>query len=215
MNPNLLSGEKIRKSDLKKTEENIFPLIDDMRKKLFHLKVTLVFLFFLLLLFFLCFGIHQWHVHHPLPVLFDSSSVSIDYEQLNQLLQEKIMEQSEQEAIHSHAKSFVAMHHYFIDVFENQILVYSWVLESTYYEEDGKILQESGFSIPHKFVITKEGDTYFLENMFIPRDGESYQQDMKRLFPSQVLVEMKKVSQDGVLEDLQFQIQKQKECYYH
>ena len=42
----------------------------------------------------------------------------------------------------------------------NLYYVYAWVLEECFYYEDGKIINESGSSIPYKFVVEKVNDEF-------------------------------------------------------
>ena len=92
--------------------------------------------------------------------------------------------------------------------------VYSWVLEESYYLDSNEILQESGSSIPYKFIIERNDDNYKVIDYKIPRDGSLYLKDMKTLFPYDVRKEMDEVHTDGTIERLQLEIDYQVELYF-
>ena len=61
---------------------------------------------------------------------------------------------------HDNSKTFASMRVFLIDEKEenNLYYVYAWVLEECFYYEEGKIINESGSSIPYKFVVEKIND---------------------------------------------------------
>ncbi len=62
---------------------------------------------------------------------------------------------------------------------DDETYVYIWALVESYYVQDGKLIQNSGYSIPHKFVI-KDNE---IIDYKIPRDGSEYLESIKEIFP--------------------------------
>jgi transcriptional regulator with XRE-family HTH domain len=92
---------------------------------------------------------------------------------------------------------------------------YQEKLEETYYEDNSKIIGDSGSSIPYKITVEKSDDEYLVLEVEIPRDGSDYAKDMKSLFPKAVRNDMNKVHNDGTIEKLQLDIDEQKDNYYN
>ena len=105
---------------------------------------------------------------------------------------------------------------YLIEEKERQALynVYAWVLEEKYFLENNEIEQDSGTSIPCKFVVENVEGKYSVTDWSIPRDGIYYVKDIKDIFPSNVVNYMDKIQEDGTLERLELDIQNQKDAYF-
>ena len=58
-------------------------------------------------------------------------------------------------------------------------LMYIWALVESYYVQDGKLISNGGYSIPHKFII-KDNE---IIDYKIPRDGSEYSKSIKEIFP--------------------------------
>ena len=81
--------------------------------------------------------------------------------------------------------------------------------------ENNEIKQDSGSSIPYKFVVELVSNEYKVTDSRIPRDGSYYAEDMKNIFPRSVRNDMDEVYNDGTLEKLKMDIQKQVNLYFH
>ena len=73
---------------------------------------------------------------------------------------------------HENEKTFASMRVYLIEEKERDKLynIYVWVLEENYYLENNEIKQDSGLSIPYKFVVENIDDKFIVTNSIIPRD---------------------------------------------
>ena len=80
--------------------------------------------------------------------------------------------------------------------------VYTWVFESTYSCKSGVLAEESASSYPCRFEMISENDTFRIVNADIPRDGNYYPEDIKKLFPGYVVRMIEKVQDDGTVESL-------------
>ena len=118
---------------------------------------------------------------------------------------------------HQNEKTFASMRIYLIEEKEKHTFynIFAWVLEEKYYLENNEIKQDSGSSIPYKFVVENIDGEFTVTDSKIPRDGSYYAEDMKSIFPSSVRKDMNRIQIDGTIEKLQLEIQQQKEEYFH
>ena len=73
---------------------------------------------------------------------------------------------------------------------KNNVYVYALVDGDSYYLEKGKIIQESGFSIPYRFTINEQNKEIKVLKEEIPEDGEDYGKSLKKLFPLKVRIRL-------------------------
>lgn len=62
---------------------------------------------------------------------------------------------------------------------DDETYVYIWALVESYYVQDGKLISNGGYSIPHKFII-KDNE---IIDYKIPRDDSEYSKSIKEIFP--------------------------------
>ena len=62
---------------------------------------------------------------------------------------------------------------------KDETYVYVWALVESYYIQDGKLIHNSGSSIPYKFIL-KNDEIITYE---IPKDGSEYAKSIKKIFP--------------------------------
>lgn len=225
----LLSGERINKKDYEeKFEENILKTIDytDKRigktKRIF--KISLIIVISFILCFISMFIVDINRMNNNEPVLF--STWGYDYTPAIDLHDEEIelaileylqKENNNQIKKHDNEKWFISFRIYLLEEKKRDSLynVYAWVLGESYYDKNNDILKESGFSIPYKFVVENNKDNFVVTKKVNPRDGSLYDDDMKKIFPSYVIRDMKNVYTDGTIERLEMDIQKQVKLYFH
>ena len=65
---------------------------------------------------------------------------------------------------------------------QDKTYVYVWALIESYYVQDGKLVENSGSSVPYKFIF--ENDE--IVNYEIPRDGSEYTKSIKKIFPEDI-----------------------------
>ncbi len=225
----LLSGEKLNEKEYQeKLEENIIKTIDFTDKKLrktrriFYSIIIIIVLFIITLITLFCIDVNRMRNNEP--VFFSTwgfkYAPAIDFhdEEIAIAIENYLLEKSENEPKHhENEKSFVSIRPYLTEEKNNYKLynVYAWVLEETYYLENNEIKQDSGSSIPYKFVVEHINDEYKVTDSRIPRDGSYYAEDMKNIFPRSVRNDMDEVHNDGTIEKLEMDIQKQVNLYFH
>jgi transcriptional regulator with XRE-family HTH domain len=225
----LLSGEKLNEKEYQeKLEENIIKTIDFTDKKLrktrriFYSIIIIIVLFIITLITLFCIDVNRMRNNEP--VFFSTwgfkYAPAIDFhdEEIEIAIENYLLEKSMSESKHhENEKTFVSIRTYLIEEKNNHKLynVYTWVLEETYYLENNEIKQDSGSSIPYKFVVEHINDEYKVTDSRIPRDGSYYAEDMKNIFPRSVRNDMDEVHNDGTIEKLKMDIQKQVNLYFH
>ena len=223
----LLSGERLEKKEINnKSEENIIKTLDYTYNKIKKTKnifgsivIIIISIFGILSLMFL---IDIDRMKNNKEVIFSTwgfsyvPPVDLSTDMMEISILEYLINTSESNKRYENEKSFVAMKTYLVEEVKERSLyyVYSWVLEESYYLDSNEILQESGSSIPYKFIIERNDDNYQVIDYKIPRDGSLYLKDMKTLFPYDVRKEMDEVHTDGTIERLQLEIDYQVELYF-
>ncbi len=223
----ILSGEKLEKQDYQeKFEENIVNTLDYSNKKIKNIKyICMIFIIctiLVLLIMFTLFGIDITRMRNNEPIFFSNwgfnyvPPINLDDINIENAIKDYLIREDEKNNHYDNEKSFVAMRTYLIDEkSKEKYYVYAWVLQEKYYLYDSKVTKDTGSSIPYKFEISKTDDTFIVENFEIPRDGSYYSVDMKNIFPDSVRNDMNEVHNDGTIEKLEMDIQKQLNLYFH
>ncbi len=225
----LLCGERIEREDLpEKAQDIVLDALTDSQKRVRHTKWRLLALLAAFVLVFVClaamFGVDVNRMRNDQPIVF--STWGIDYfppvdlrdEKIEQTIVNVMMTQGDAEIKDLHptgSKSFVAIEVFFIEEKIDHLLVHTWVVGSTCYAQDGKILKDGGYSIPYRFTLIEEDGSYTVTKKEHPRDGGLYAQDMEVLFPSSVRRKMDRVYWDGTIERLNQRIEEQAKLYFH
>lgn len=87
----------------------------------------------------------------------------------------------------------------------DEFYVYVWALVESYYVQDGKVVGNSGSSMPYQFTIKNDE----IVDYEIPEDGSYYAKSIKRIFPIDIRV---KLNDDLVNHD---QLENEVKEYYH
>ena len=224
----LISGEQIEKEDYQsKLEENIFKTIDYTNKKIANknkiFKIVVGTIITIVLIVGLMFFVDVNRMNNNDPVIFSTWGfkcaplVDLHEEEIISGVENYLLEKKESEPKHhENEKSFVSIRTYLIEEKNNHKLyiVYAWVLEEKYYLENNKIKQDSSSSIPYMFVVEHTNNKYKVTDSRIPRD-KVYTEDMKNIFPRSVRNDMDEIYNDGTIERLKMDIEKQLNLYFH
>lgn len=225
----LLSGERLDKKDYQeKLEENIINTIDYTNKKMNKTKkifmITLLVILIIIAMFITMFSIDINRMKNNKPVVFSTwgysyvPPIDLKEEEIELAIMNYIIEKGDSEPKHHEdEKTFASMRVYLIEEKERDkhYNIYAWVLDGKYYLENDKIKQDSGSSIPYKFVVKNVDGNFTVTDSRIPRDGSYYSVDMKNIFPSSVRNDMEDVHNDGTIERLKLDIEQQTKLYFH
>ncbi len=225
----LLSGEKLEKEKIiESTEKSLVNTIDytnkeiKKTKKTFTIILTAIIIFIAIVVTLFIIDINR--IRNNKPVFFSTwgysyaPPIDLEPQKIEIALKDYLVEKGDNEyKRNDNEKTFVSMKIYLIEEKENDSIfnIYALVLQEKYYLENNEIKQDSGSSIPYKFVLEKKDDTYTIKDSRVPRDGSYYEDDMKNIFPMDVRSDMKQNEVDGTIEQLQLDIQQQVELYFH
>ena len=224
-----LSGERLDKKEYSdKVEENILNTLDYTNKKIKNTKNKFKFILLLILvtifLFVLMFIVDVNRMKDGKPVMFSTwgydyaPPINLREDEIYAAIENYILGEREKEIKHyENEKWFLSYNVYLLEEKERDLLyyVYAWVLEESYYNDNGKIELGSGSSVPHKFTVQNINGEFKVTDVKYPRDGSYYIEDMEKLFPKYVREDMDKIHLDGTMERLNRDIQKQVKLYFH
>lgn len=225
----LLNGDRITDETYQEIlEENIISTIDykDKNSQLNYRKSTI---FFTLLIILAIATISMflidtrrmlnnenvlfstWGLHYNPPI--DSHSVEIEIEAARYLVAIGDREYKKDK----NSKKFASLEIFQIqeDISHSIFTVYAWVLIENLYLENDLIMQDSGASLPFKFIIRYTNNKYEVIESIVPRDGSYYLSDIKEIFPKIVRNSMNSVYKDGTYERLRLDIQQQAKLFFH
>lgn len=225
----LLSGARLDKKNYQeKLEENIINAIDytdkkiKKTKKIFTILLAAILMFLVILIAMFSIDINR--MKNNKPIIFSTwgyeyaPAIDLHEVEIYKAINDYLIEKGDSEPKHNkNEKTFISMRVYLIEEKEKDINynIYAWVLGGKYYLENNEIKEDSGWSIPYKFIVKKVDDKFTVTDSRIPRDGSYYSTDMKNIFPSSVRNDMNDVHSDGTIEKLQLDIEQQTQLYFH
>lgn len=225
----LLSGEKLEKEKIvENTEKSLISTIDYTNKEIKKTKKNFMIILAAILIFIVIiitlFIVDINRMRNNKPVFFSTwgyyyaPPIDLEPQKIEIAIKEYLVEKGDNEyKENENEKTFASIKIYLIEEKEESSIynIYAWVLQEKYYLENNEIKQNSGSSIPYKFVIEKKDSKYTVVDSRIPRDGSYYKDDMENIFPKKVRNDMDQISIDGTIEQLQLDIQQQVELYFH
>ena len=221
----LISGERIDKKEYqKKSEENIINTINYSNKKTKYFKIFLGCLITIFLILVLMFVIDVRRMNKNEEVVFSTwgfdycPAINLNDEEIERAVKNFLVDKGDEESKrYEDSKTFVSMRVFLLEEIEKdkKYNLYAWVLEGKYYLENDEIKQDSGSSIPHKFVVENVDGVFKVTDYKIPRDGSYYVKDMKTIFPREVKRSIDDVHSDGTIKRLQLDIDEQTKLYFH
>ena len=225
----LLSGEIVDKEIYQeKFEENIMNTIDYTSKKI--KRNSLIFKLIIgtgiaaIISLLVLFSIDIDRMNNNQPVLF--STWGFDYcppinlrdKEIEMSIEDYLIDKQKQNGKkHENEEVFVSFDVLLIEEKNDFTLfnIYAWVLEEVYYKEDNNVIQDSGSSIPYKFVVELINDEFVVTDSRIPRDGSYYADDIKNIFPKDVRDKLDKIHHDGTIDKLLLDNKEKVELYFH
>ena len=225
----LLSGEKLEEEKIIEiAEKSLISTIDYTDKEIKKTKKTFTIILTMIIIFIAMvvtlFIIDMNRIRNNKPVFFSTwgyyyaPPIDLEPQRIEIALKDYLVEKGDNEyKRNDNEKTFVSMKIYLIEEKENDSIfnIYALVLQEKYYLENNEIKQDSGSSIPYKFVIEKKNDKYAVKDSRVPRDGSYYEDDMKNIFPSSIRSKIDKVNSNGIINQLELDIQQQVKLYFH
>ena len=224
----LISGEKLDKKEYQdKFEENVLNTINYSQKQIKKARNKYAIILSIIILILISYGtlfcIDINRMKNNEPIFFSTwgfdyfPPVNLDEEMIINSIENYIVANGDEHKRHDNSKTFASMRIFLIDEKEkdNLYYIYAWVLEECFYFENDKIMDESGSSIPYKFVVEKINDKFEVTDSRIPRDGSYYPKDIKNIFPRSVRKQIEDVHQDGTVKKLLLNNQQKAEFYFN
>jgi len=85
-------------------------------------------------------------------------------------------------------------------------IIYLWVFAQEFYKDSDFLEKGTGMSTPIALKLSKDEDMEIIEHI-LPRDGEYYQKDIKRLFPQKLHEQILNIQDTGIIERLEGKLQ--------
>lgn len=114
------------------------------------------------------------------------------------------------------AESFVSIRiygHSFIS--DDMLEVYIWVLEETFFPQQGKIVLENGSSRPCLVTVNITNGGFTVIGKQFPRDGSLYPQDMKGMFPAWIRLRLNNIHRSGEITRLSQEIRSKARQHFY
>ncbi len=222
----LLSGERIKKEEQEeKFEYNVLNTIDYSNKKIKHIKnifrTILIIIILVILVFLTLFGIDIYRMRNNKPVFFStwglnySVAVNLDDVKLESAIKEYLIKRESLNKHYDNERTFVELKTYLITENKDKFYVYTLIYTASYYKENEVVKKDSASVIPYKFELISKDGNFDVTNYIIPRDGSYYKNDMKKIFPINVLWSINRATTDGTYEKLALEIEEDKDLYFN
>ena len=191
-----------------------------MKKKIF---IVILIVFLLVIAHFCMYLIDMNRMKNNKSLIFSNwgysyvPPINLPEKEIKSAIINNIVKSGDSEKHHPNAKTFASMEVYLIEEEKKDELytVYAWVLQEQYYVENDEIKQDGGSSIPYKFVVFKTDNEFIITDKVTPGDGSYYRDDMNSILPRSVREDMERIHTDGTIEELNADIQTQKEIYFN
>ena len=168
----LLSGEKLEEEKIiESAEKSLISTIDYTDKEIKKTKKTFTIILTMIIIFIAMvvtlFIIDMNRIRNNKPVFFSTwgyyyaPPIDLEPQRIEIALKDYLVEKGDNEyKRNDNEKTFVSMKIYLIEEKENDSIfnIYALILQEKYYLENNEIKQDSGSSIPYKFVIEKKID---------------------------------------------------------
>lgn len=210
---------------IKNSEKNLIQTINYSTKKIKKTKKTFVVILVIIILSLITlFAIDLYRMQNNKPVLFSTwgfpytSPIDLSQDEIEIAIKDYVVDKSDKENLEfANAKAFASIKVFLTEENDNSIYnVYAWVLQEKYYLENTEVKRLSASSLPYQFIVKKDNNNkYVVIDSRIPRDGSYYEDDMKNIFPSSIRSKIDKVNSNGIINQLELDIQQQVKLYFH
>lgn len=92
--------------------------------------------------------------------------------------------------------------------------IFLWAYLQEYYKKDNKLQQGSGWSVPVALSVENTTDGLKINNHEVPHDGESYANDIKRIFPDDIQQKIFNYSGSSAIQKLEKDSKDRAEKYF-
>lgn len=147
-----------------------------MKKKIF---IIILVIFLIGIIVFGMYLTDRIRMKNNKPVLFSTwgysyvPPINIKEDEIEKAIMDYIIDKGDNEfKHHENEKTFASMRIYLLEEKERDMHynIYTWVLEEKYYLENDEIIQDSGSSMPYKFVVKNIDGRFVVTDSIIPKE---------------------------------------------
>ena len=191
-----VAGERIEEDAYQKSLEanleTVFEQSGKVKRENDRLKSVLTTVLTVLLIIGIAFAIDALRMSQNKPVIFSSwgsgyvPPSSAEGVMIDLAIRSYCVDVADREAAQrgqSNAKAFVESNLFKIEEKKDTYVAYAWILMHTYRAEDGEIVLDRAYSIPHRFTLSAAENGYQVIGCEIPEDGDHYAPSLRKLFP--------------------------------
>lgn len=191
-----VAGERIAEGayqkSLEASLETVFEQSGKVKRENDRLKSALTTVLTALIIIGLAFGIDALRMSQNKPVIFSvwgSGYVppsSVEGTMIDLAIRSycaDIADDEDAQRGQQNTKAFVESNLFKIEKKKDTYVAYVWILMLSYRAEDGEIVLDRAYSIPHRFTLTAVENGYQVIGCEIPKDGGRYAKSLRELFP--------------------------------
>ena len=217
-------AEEYREATHNDNIEGVYKLFDKIKKKNSRILLAAGLIGMVVLLLGAAFAVDANRMIHNRPVVFSSwgldyvPSIDLEKEKIDIAIREYCLNEYEQYSKredYTDEMAFVETNTFKTEVHDNGYYAYTWVFLESYGIRNGEVEIVSGYSIPHRFTVTKTAEgQYVVMNTEIPQDGTRYKESMKELFPKNVLKEIYLFDRNDSILKMKLNIEAQRDRWF-
>lgn len=222
-----VAGDRIAEGAYRETLETnletVFEQSGKVKRENAKLKSTLTTILTALLIIGVAFTIDALRMSQNKPVIFSAwgsgylPPTSTEGTMIDLAIRSYCVNAADQEAAQrgrQNTKAFVESNLFKIEEKKDTYVAYAWILMCAYRVENGEIVLDCAYSIPHCFTLTAAENAYQVIGCEIPEDGEHYAKSLKELFPFSVRERVLAFDRNYSVRAMALRIEAQRDDYF-
>lgn len=222
-----VAGERIAEDAYQKSLEanleTVFEQSGKVKRENDRLKSVLTTVLTALIIIGIAFGIDALRMSQNKPVIFSSwgsgyvPPSSAEGVMIDLAIRSYCVDIADREAAQRgqpNAKAFAESNLFKIEKKKDTYIAYAWILMHTYRAENGEIVLDCAYSIPHRFTLSAVENGYQVIGCEIPEDGDQYAPSLRKLFPFPVRQRVLAFDRNYSVRAMALRIEAQREDYF-
>ena len=223
-----VTGERIAEGAYQKSLEanleTVFEQSGKVKRENDRLKSTLTIILTALIIICVAFAIDALRMSQNKPIIFSTwgsgyvPPSSAEGVMIDLAIRSYCIDIADREAAQRgqpNAKAFAESNLFKIEKKKDTYVAYAWLLMCTYRVENGEIVLDCAYSIPHRFTLNAEADgDYQVIGCEIPDDGEHYAKSLKELFPFPIRQRVLAFDRNSSVSAMALRIEAQRDDYF-
>lgn len=222
-----VAGERIAEDAYRKSLEanleTVFEQSGKVKRENDRLKSALTTILTALIIIGFAFAIDALRMSQNKPVTFSAwgsgyiPPTGTEGTMIDLAIRSYCVDAADQEAAQrgqQNTKAFVESNLFKIEKKKDACVAYAWILMCTYRAEDGGIVLDCAYSIPHRFTLTEAENGYQVIGCELPEDGERYAKSLRELFPLPVRERVLAFDRNSSVSAMALRIEAQRDEYF-